>query len=206
LAPTGKYYSSIFVGLDGQRAYAEDSLPQIGTRQDIDATGTHYETWWEWYAHGQTNQPTKTPLIVNPGDTVMCWITVLSPTEVRFMMRNLSNQSALPFIHAPLSPIQPKAIPGVTAEWIVERPTSPTTGVIETLPDYGGMEFQDCLAVADGAAGGPQLQDLTGSRLIRMMQQRPAPWRSTLVSEPKRVRHPPVVDQTALKVHYRPGE
>ncbi len=206
LDPSGVYHSSVFIGLDGQRRYAADSLPQIGTRQEIDAAGagTRYETWWEWFARGDGSWPTQMPLQVKAGQRVKCWITVISPTKVRFMMRNLETRFAIAFHHSPPLPADPALFPGVTAEWVVERPTD-KFGVLATLPDYCHVSFHQCIATADGATGGPKYHDLTGARLIRMMERRYSPWRAKLISEPRRIPNPPFVEKKSFRVDYRSG-
>lgn len=203
-SPAGTYYSSIFIGLDGQRRDAADSLPQIGTRQDIDAAGTHYETWWEWFARGQGSWPTQTPLQVAAGQRVMCWLTVISPVKVRFLMRNLDTPFGLAFDQSPLSPIIPARIPGVTAEWVMERPTG-KTGDMERLPEYDDFSFHRCIAVADGQTAGRKHHDLTGARLIRMIERRYPPSRGTLISLPARIPKKPFVEKTSFKMSYRSG-
>ena len=203
-SPSDTYHSSIFIGLDGQRRNAADSLPQIGTRQDIDATGTHYETWWEWFARGQGNWPTQTPLQVAAGQSVMCWLTVISPVKIRFMMRNLDTPFGLVFTHSARSPISPMGIPGVTAEWVMERPTG-KTGDMERLPEYDDFSFHQCIAVADGQNTGRKYHDLTAARLIRMIERRYPPSRGTLISLPARILKKPFVEKTSFKMSYRSG-
>ena len=190
-APAGAdrdYFSSIFIGFDGQRRYVDASLPQIGTRQDVTLKGgIRYETWWEWFARGQFNWPVRMPLSVQPGQSVLCWMTVMSPRRVRFMMKNLDTNQGLVFIREspeiPLagSTFRPR-VSGATAEWVVERPTGPT-GDFEQPPGFAGVTFDSCVAVASGDTAGTRVQDLTGTRLIHMVEARNTPSRTMLIAE-----------------------
>lgn len=201
LPADGEYYSSIFIGLDGQRLYLDASLPQIGTRQNIDTTGNAvYETWFEWFERGQATWPTKLDLPVTPGDFIYCWMTVLGPSKLRAMIINLNTRwGQIVFARAPDIPLgsglfRPR-VSGATAEWIVERPTS-AAGKIETLADYGQVDFEACLAVATRPSIGHRVHDLTGARLIRMLDQRESPHRSSLISRAS------AEDSTTLSVQY----
>ena len=186
-----EYYSSIFIGLDGQRRYFDASLPQIGTRQDITADGTRYETWFEWFALFHDVWPTKLGVGVSPGERVMAWLTVLDATSVRLMIRNLDRTPpeacALtlqsPSVTTAGGARQPR-VSGATAQWIFERPTS-KAGVLETLPVFDDVEFLDCFAVAAGGAiASAKVHGLVGARLSRMLARHSPPHRTALLAVP----------------------
>lgn len=185
-----EYFSSIFIGLDGQRRYFDASLPQIGTRQDITAEGVRYETWFQWFTLNTDNWPTKLGVRVTPGQQVMAWITVLTPTKVRMMIRNFDRVPPEACIFevdackvATVGGMRQPRVSGATAQWIFERPTS-KAGVFETLPVFDEVAFADCFAVADGTAAGPKVHELVGARLHRMRERRAAPYRAVKLAVP----------------------
>lgn len=193
---------SHWIGLDGQRRYLDASLPQVGTASEMDVDGTELaRSWVQWWARdAPANLPTWLPLPTAPGDDVVAVLTAVDPQNVEAVLVNL--QSPVPVgmaiaIGAPTvlvagAEVTP-AIAGVTAEWIVERPSIPGGGRIFNLPDYGASTFETCVAVEcaavdlQGLASGiPQL--LHGARLIRMVEvEADPPTRVALLSLARRV-------------------
>jgi hypothetical protein len=91
---------------------------------------------------------------------------------------------------------------GTTAEWIVERPTDPDTGIRDVLPSYGVVTFTDCLAVSAptrSAAG--VVQNLRqNARYLNMRETFANPHRSAAVSIASKV------DAVSTRVRYHePG-
>jgi hypothetical protein len=172
----GDYRSSTWIGLDGQRRYIDSSLPQIGTSQCVKVVDG-YSTmttgaWWQWWVPGPKKPPVALSLIVNPGDQVMCSVIVISPTTVRFLIKNQTTGDFVsPFEEpAPGCPA-PVRVSGATAQWIMERPMRLANDEFYALPDFGNVVFHDCLAVAAHAPGlAGQSQKLAGAKLINMFE------------------------------------
>ncbi|MDP8922950.1 MAG: G1 family endopeptidase [Chloroflexota bacterium] len=208
---------SVWIGLDGQRRYYDASLPQIGTSHYLACGESEARTsvWWQWWLRGAKNLPPVTvPLKVNPGDEVMCSIFVVSPTRVRFIVKNnCTGELCTPFeTDEPTSyldlqesgPRVPVLVSGATAEWIVERPTIWPTETQEPfpcyyeLPDYGTVEFGDCFAVSApeprdlyahvrrGEEERVREESLEGARLINMYTVKQDPPLTVIVSEAQR--------------------
>ncbi|GJD98787.1 G1 family glutamic endopeptidase [Methylobacterium isbiliense] len=166
--------SSTWIGLDGQGFYQDSSLPQIGTLQ-IWHPGpppqAAYETWYQWWARGQTNAPEPLPLPVTGGDVVSAILTVLDPTTVRFNLKNETQGLMLQAFDATAP--GPCRISGATAEWILERPSPLGSDGWHPygLTAYAPFSFTECVAQSAGAAGGAlQDHDLARARLIRMAE------------------------------------
>ncbi len=195
--------SSIWVGLDGQRGYAESTLPQIGTRQGFDDArdpDPAYSAWWQWWEPGQTNaKPHRIGIDLDAGDEVFCSVQVqpgstaaaivsianfasaAHPKPVQFWSRKVMPKKAQPLI------------PGATAEWIVERPTRVHKTTLLPLADFDPVQFSDCQALAArdpaaAAAGQGRYRNLDGARFIRMYDMLQNPSRSRFLSMPARLR------------------
>jgi hypothetical protein len=219
--PTGatgavsNYRSSAWIGLDGQRSYLNSSLPQIGTVQYIDASGTQMvpkaSTWFQWWQPHVIRPPVTLPLPVEPGDLITSSLIVLDETHVQFLIKNqTTGVLLLPFIvKAPQvnlknpPTVKQLKIAGATAEWILERPSEIIItvadgsiylrrGPLRDLPDYGTEVFDNCLAVSASKPGEPgRTQILAGARLIDMFKLENNPNRTTFISTAK-----PEGDQT----------
>jgi hypothetical protein len=68
---------------------------------------------------------------VRPGDTVLCSLVVISPSIVRFSLKNQRTKCVFgpidvqaPVRNRPGAPPVQVKITGATAEWITERPTA----------------------------------------------------------------------------------
>ncbi len=194
--PPGSYRSVSFIGLDGQRRYVNSSLPQIGTAShvDVDANGQrteHTYAWWQWWVRDQHFPETRISSVpVRPGDTVLCSLVVISPTIVRFSLKNQRTRCVFgPIdVHAPVRnrpgapPVQVK-ITGATAEWITERPTAfDEKHTLYELPDYGKVPFDHCYAISSSPGAPEQIQGLGLATLIKMRTIKERPHRSVPVS------------------------
>lgn len=193
---TAELHSSIWIGLDGMRRYLDSSLPQIGTAQilnDPTLPPVSTTTWWQWWLRDHDYPPVTLPLVVDPGDRVMCSLHVLSDTSVKFIIINRTTNQIFPPFTMPSPTTDPPAfiqvnVSGATAEWIVERPTSVDTGEIYELPDYGTVDVTECLAVSAHVPPGPgQEQTLEGARLINMYKVEQNPSRRVTISVAERL-------------------
>ena len=130
-APGQPYRCAAFIGFDGQGLAFNASMPQIGTMHEVTDGGggpsKNFFAWWWWWWPGQ--QPTPPiPLTNMPlaeGDVIACWITVLTPTLVRFLILNLTQNIALapwdypaPWVLHDGTLVQVQ-VSGNTAEWIL---------------------------------------------------------------------------------------
>ncbi len=209
MPPGDEYSSSIWIGLDGQRRYFDSSLPQIGTTQSInDPNKPPYWSWCQWWLRDNpdTYQPALLAVPVAPGNVMMASIHVLSATRAHFLLKNQTTNDFVTFdLDAPVDAMTGRRplISGATAEWITERPTNVDTGEMYVLPDYGEVQFTNCLTVRAepprlGPPGSGIEQTLDGARLIRMYEVRRQPSRTATISKAE----VPTVD--AFKTVYVP--
>jgi hypothetical protein len=191
----GDFRSSTWIGLDGQRRYLHSSLPQIGTAQfvNVTAAGSTFTTkaWWQWWLRDQYIPPVDLSLVINPQDLVSCAIVLVDRVTARFYIKNESTGVMLtPFERPSPSKTMPSGpspirvqVTGATAEWIMERPRDPVTGLHYRLPDYGTVAFNDCQALSARAPGQPgRTRSLQGMRRVAMYEVRSPPSRSKNVS------------------------
>jgi len=199
-APPGtRYRSAAFIGIDGQRRSFKASLPQIGTMHDvIDTVGAPsldlYAWWWWWWPDQEPTPPTRLPnMPVAEGDVMVCWMTVLNPTLVRFLIMNWTQGVALlPWDYpAPIRRYNGQdlqvEVAGSAAEWIVERPT-PKIGELDPYADFGPIPFTYCIATATRQPGQTGVdQGLSGATLMRTYEVRHKPPRTAIVARAERV-------------------
>lgn len=141
---------SVWIGLDGQRAYPDSTLPQLGTAHERETSGFRHWAWFQWWTPLAEEDPLAQPediptLSIQPGDRITCALWIPPPDPVIapdpndpagraragcFMVRERSGlaEFVLPFeifapslTKAPRPPVYPK-VTGATAQWIVERP------------------------------------------------------------------------------------
>ncbi len=207
---------SVWVGLDGHRAFS-DSLPQVGTTtaEIFDNGQRRVETyaWAQWWVRGKEYGEARfVDLPVRPGDEVMCWLALHEPGRVVLRIRNITQgvedariwrsgparQRREEQAHEEAAPV-----PGLAAVWVVERPMVPGATDLYPLPNFGQVEFRDCIAAVRRAEDpyhlAHDLRGLGGRRLIRMFDQQPEPWRSRRISLPD----PPGAERERLTVRYR---
>lgn len=191
----GSYRVVSFIGLDGQRRYANSSLPQIGTasRVDVDAAGNPTEqtyAWLQWWVRDQHHPEIRIRSVaIRPGDTVMCSLMVMSPTIVRFALKNQTTGYFFGPIEVPSPPVAGPGsaqvqVTGATAEWVTERPTSfDEKHTLYELPNYGSIRFTNCYAVSTSHGAPEQVQRLDLATLIKMRAIKQNPHRSEPISE-----------------------
>jgi Peptidase A4 family len=142
--------SLIWVGLDGYNGrLPKMSLPQIGTahRPEDSPPDQRHFAWWYWWYHG-LNKPVME--IINfkilPGNEILAGLEVLISKDILFFIKNQHTGDFCSFCaRQPPVDIEPL---GSSAEWVVERPTDPTSLKLYPLADYGSVDFKDCFAVA----------------------------------------------------------
>lgn len=205
IAPPGggtqtEYQSSTWIGLDGQRAYRDSSLPQIGTKQVCNAAGqVTNSAWYQWWARGLHDGEEFLALPLAAGEEISAVITVLNATTARFNLKNVSQGIMLQAFDVPAPPGH--LISGATAEWIMERPSplgsdgwSPYR-----LPAYQPFSFTGCIAesMAPGDTTARRI-DLEQARLIRMYEIVDSPRSVRTISSVRKVLAP----QQALELTY----
>ncbi len=209
------FWSSTWIGLDGQRRYLHASLPQIGTEQRVTATPsgsrTAIKVWWQWWLRDQLRPPVDLPLTVQPGDLIRSQLNVLpaqspgGPMYVKFFIKNESTGVAVAPVDypAPMAPMTTGPTPvqlrvsGATAEWVTERPTRFDSDALHELANYHTVLFSEChAAAAVDPSTLPVTQSLAGARLITMFERRASPARTARISTAER--H----GRQAISTHY----
>ncbi|MFN8524562.1 MAG: G1 family glutamic endopeptidase [Chloroflexota bacterium] len=147
--PAANFRSSMWIGLDGQRQYANSTLPQLGTAHHVNQPGAPGQTvtsWIQWWPH----LPLKIKdFAVAPGDRMLAWLTVLDETRVRMLLKNDTENALAGWVMtAPTvkdaayfpAPIQAR-VSGATAEWVLERPSVGDPPVFSQLANFSGTTF-----------------------------------------------------------------
>lgn len=201
--PQGSWRASVWTGLDGDRG-GSLSMPQMGTTSVMEPAGPRAYLWAQWWVRDRPyGECVLTSLPVQPGDAVVCWITVAARDDVWFHVRALGANLFATFrwkagevaaqdpgsnqvLDRRTAPVE-----GLAAEWIVERPMTlpgtPAPMTLHPLPAFGEAVFADPVATATASgtmvasgtgdpwstAGTPR--DLTACRLLRMTEVRTAP-------------------------------
>jgi len=192
--PSNAQKSLVWVGIDGHNGMLPNiSLPQIGTAHQ---PGVSHFAWWDWWRHVPKGSPQKPVtrienLAINAGDEILAGLAVLISEDVLFFIKNQSTGEFRSFLakRQPLGDIEPL---GSSVEWVVERPTDPTSGKLFQLPAYGSVDFKHCVArAADGPIAPGRLMTLADNALIINMRESFAdPYRIAHVSRATR-RHDP---------------
>jgi hypothetical protein len=192
--PPDNYHSSTWIGLDGQRAYYNSSLPQIGTEQYLETAGTvttvQTGSFWQWWSRERPGRSRRLELSVSPGDEVICVLVVLSAHRVKFQMKNQTTGHILsPFDVRPPHAKIPLRVSAATAEWVMERSTHPDSdGVLEQLPEYSSITFSGCGALTGVWPGMPeQKRTLIDGQRITMRKAMDRATRTAPISRPTTV-------------------
>jgi len=216
--------ASVWIGLDGHRAIA-GSLPQIGTTtaEIFPAEGRRVEAyaWAQWWVRGeQYGEMVFQNFLVQPGDEVTCWLAMHDGDHVVMCILNhrTSQEDAVRWSGPPVDAMAAnlnddemeahqhrprRQVKGMAAVWVVERPTVMGRDDLFPIPALDPVEFTDCIAGVRGQ-GDPyrevaDLRDLKDSRMLRMFDQCPAPWRARSIVTPA----PIGADRTRLLVNCR---
>lgn len=212
--PEGAYRCSTWIGLDGHRTHSK-SLPQLGTTQAIEFSGGKARpevwAWSQWWVRGkQFGEVRFKDLPLEPGDEVICALTVQSPVAVVFTIKNQSTGALASILWAagqvPEDPAtgdrSDAPVQGSSAQWIAERPMVMGQTDLYPLPDYEAVLFENCAAEMrppTKPTDPPVPRDLTAARLIRLFETRRNPHRSAFISVPT----PPDLARKAVRVSYR---
>ena len=210
--PQGSWRASVWTGLDGDRR-SSLSMPQLGTTSVMGPTGPRAYLWAQWWVRDRPyGECVLTSLPVQPGDEVVCWLTVADPEDVWFHVRTFGANLFTTFrwkagevaaqdpgskqvLDRRTAPVE-----GLAAEWVVERPmtlpTDPDPMTLYPLPRFGEAMFEDPVAAATAsgtmAAGGTgdpwstggTARDLTACRLLRMTAAEATPPGVRIVATP----------------------
>jgi hypothetical protein len=186
----GAFHSSTWIGLDGQGAYLNSSLPQVGTAQEWlkDASEPKFYAWVQWWARGLGTVPTPLDLPVHPGDQVSAIATVVEESKVWLQIRNdtLGTNFQTLVATAPGGLV----VSGATAEWIMERPSPLGTDGAELydLPAYKDFSFTACVAHSGVDFGAPVEHDLALAQAIRMYRNEHNPPSTPTISTARIIR------------------
>jgi hypothetical protein len=178
----------IWVGIDGHNGrLPRASLPQIGTAH---TPGAASFAWWYWWGHDSHDAVVKIDdFAVNSSDEILAGLTVLASGDVRYFIKNQNTGEFRTFLgrHLPLGNIEPL---GSSVEWVVERPTDPSSRKLHPLAAYGSVNFKYCLALAADRPDAPaRLMTLAqNGRMIKMREAFAGPYRTVYVSRAKRRR------------------
>jgi hypothetical protein len=161
----GQQLVATWIGIDGHSS-AAPGLLQAGVSVTIDATGAAvYSAWAEWLSDSVLEPPQEiSNFPVSAGDSVEVQIWMTSATTALAVMRNLSSNAAAAPVIVSIANSADLHIAGLTAEWIVERPTL-ASGALATLADYSTVVFNQALAFGQSAAksgGLPSLKTYAG--------------------------------------------
>jgi len=193
--------SLVWVGLDGHNGtLPKVSLPQIGTAHWLD--GPHF-AWWDWWRNWPKSSPKAVrkssqkavtridDFAIDAGDEILAGLAVLISGDVLFFIKNQSTGEFRSFLakRQPLEDIEPL---GSSVEWVVERPTEPSSGQFYPLADYDYVDFRYCLArAADGPHAPGRLMTLADNgRMIKMREAFANPYRTFYVSRAERRQDP----------------
>lgn len=137
-------YSSIWVGMDG---YSNATVEQIGTEQDWTSSGQRNYAWFEMYPAGAF-EIVGFPVRINDqmgaevkynGNNVF-QLTIVNYTKNVYFL--------VPFSYTVTNKAQRSS-----AEWIVEAPSSGSTGQVLPLANFGTVLFHTCMATINGRSG-----------------------------------------------------
>ncbi|MHB8269665.1 G1 family glutamic endopeptidase [Bradyrhizobium sp.] len=177
----------VWVGLDGHNGrLPRISLPQIGTFHTPDglSKNQHY-AWSSWWHHSPQSVSRIDNLEIRPGQEILAGLWVMISGDVSFFIKNQSTGDFCSFCkRPPPGDIEPL---GSSAEWIVERPTEPSTNKLYPLADYRSVDFRYCMArAADKPLGpGPLMTLADNGRMIKMREAFADPYRTVYVSRAK---------------------
>jgi hypothetical protein len=139
-------FSSTWVGIGGDGN--DQTLIQLGTTQNIDASGTSKYYAWYLLVSALSVPATEIPLPVEPGDKIIasikCVANCIPDAQQSWMMTMTNstkgwtwNNNGVPFSYKSSM---------VSAEWIMEDPILQGPGALPKLPKYGSVTFTDITA------------------------------------------------------------
>ena len=191
-----EHQASIWVGLDGD-GLRSSSLPQLGTTI-IAKPGQKPEclAWHQWWMRKDRRLPvTLEDFSVEIGDRVTCGLRIDPQSGARaggLLFEEPQEKSADidPVARRP-GPAEGSSVTGapaegLSAEWIMERPTNPENDELFPMAPVDAVEFDGCEAVMRTS---PELKvgekrTLQNSRLIRLRKTELGPQRSVIIARP----------------------
>lgn len=187
------YQCSIWVGMGGHRRW-DRSLPQAGLMMGfrVGSNAPFLYAWQQWFL-GTDADPYQAMdhFQVSWGDEVALAVMVDEAGQAATsVFLNLTQAN-----FAVAGMVSPRAMTGVTAEWIVERP-SPWESLKEPYPlcNYGEVAFSACVAYGDPA----DVRTLRGARMVRMVERRARPTGTRFISVAARAQG------SGMLLRYRP--
>ncbi len=147
--------SSTWVGIDGISSH--NDLIQAGTDQSSSPSGLLYYAWYELLPQASLELGT-----VFPGDHITAKIDETSPGHWAISVDDLTQGQAW------AESVSYNA-PGTSAEWVEEAPTLSTDNSIESLADFGTVQFSNMAVEGPGtssATGSPIYMVNTSSQII----------------------------------------
>ncbi len=130
--------SSTWIGIDGITSH--DDLVQAGTDQSWSASGAVYYAWYELLPEASVELG-----VVSPGDHITAKIDQTRPGTWAISVDDLTQ-------HVDWAQSVAYSAPGTTAEWVEEAPTLSFNNSIETLADFGMVDFTDMAVEGPGTA------------------------------------------------------
>jgi hypothetical protein len=88
-AGSSTFQCSVWIGLDGKNGWTR-SMPQVGTLQTVqNGVPQAPNLWWQWWLrYGPSRPQNITGVAVDFDDVVLCSLSAMSPTLVRFHVKN----------------------------------------------------------------------------------------------------------------------
>lgn len=156
------------------------SLPQIGTAQEFIVDGNRVTervyAWIQWWVRDQDLYEAKGPeeflnIRICPGDVVSCELVVIGP---KLVIGRIKNESTGCYTSTPYYPkgdgVEHVAVEGLSASWVVERPTHKNSDELFKLPNYRSAVFYGCVAATDrDTESRPSEQQLEDAELVEMV-------------------------------------
>jgi hypothetical protein len=150
---SGSFYMSTWVGIDG---YANSTVEQLGTDQQVVNGTTYYSAWWEMWSTngykgpgGRVEQPIS-GFTIQPGDSIGASVENLGAGQYNLSMQDFTQNESFSITVSSAQYQSPQA-QGSTAEWIVETPSS--GGRYSNLPNFGLVTFTGAVATINNVTG-----------------------------------------------------
>jgi hypothetical protein len=149
----GTTYSSVWVGIDG---YADSTVEQIGTEQDVVNGKAVYQVWYEMYSSGdQQPEQVISSMTIEPGDSISASVQYISSGahagdfELSITDNSRANDSFTTYVSS--ASVQSPTAQLTSAEWVVEAPSLGND--VAALADFSGVTFTNATATIDGVTG-----------------------------------------------------
>jgi hypothetical protein len=150
---TGTTDSAVWVGIDG---YGNGTVEQVGTSENVINGKVQYYAWWEMYSTGKQQPGQPLSMMIEPGDSISASVQYISTGVhagqyyMQIVDNSRSNDSA--GVYATSAQYQSPSADRSCAEWIVEAPTIPGSG-IAALADFSPVTFTNASATINGVSG-----------------------------------------------------